>query len=108
MQASLPSNVKNPAPTLKLDGNGAWWCDPQDYSGFGLKSQTPTPKLAARAPARAALHSYQGARTLVHRGHLEGRHLPQVVEGDLDLSLRPFAAEATFQVLGSTFGMSER
>jgi hypothetical protein len=20
---------------LKLDGNGAWWCDPQDYSGFG-------------------------------------------------------------------------
>jgi hypothetical protein len=42
----LPSNVENPAPTLKLDGNGAWWCDPQDYSGFGLKSQTPTPKSA--------------------------------------------------------------
>jgi hypothetical protein len=30
----------------------------QDYSGFGLKSQTPTPKsaqLASRAPARAEL-----------------------------------------------------
>ena len=48
---------KTPASTLKLDGNGAWWCDPQDYSGFGLKSQTPTPKsaqLASRALARAA------------------------------------------------------
>jgi hypothetical protein len=46
MQARLPSNVENPAPTLKLDGNGAWWCNPQDYSGFGLKSQIPTPKSA--------------------------------------------------------------
>ena len=49
--------MSKPGAYLKLDGNGAWWCDPQDSSGFGLKSQTPTPKsaqLASRAPARAA------------------------------------------------------
>ena len=50
--------MSKPGAYLKLDGNGAWWCDPQDYSGLGLKSQIPTPKsaqLASRAPARAAL-----------------------------------------------------
>jgi len=44
--------MSKPGVYLKLDGNGAWWCDPQDYSGFGLKPQTPTPKsaqLASRA-----------------------------------------------------------
>jgi hypothetical protein len=48
--------MSKPGAYLKLDGNGAWWCDPQDYCGFGLKPQTPTAKsaqLASRAPARA-------------------------------------------------------
>jgi hypothetical protein len=30
----------------KLDSNAAWWCDPRDYSGFGLEPQKPTPKSA--------------------------------------------------------------
>jgi hypothetical protein len=49
--------MSKPGAYLKLDGNGAWWRDPQDYSGFGLKPQTPTAKsaqLASRGPARAA------------------------------------------------------
>jgi hypothetical protein len=27
--------ARKPGVYLMLDGNGAWWCDPQDYSGFG-------------------------------------------------------------------------
>jgi len=37
-------------------GNRGKFKKAQDYSGFGLKSQTPTPKsaqLASRAPVRA-------------------------------------------------------
>jgi len=48
--------MSKPGAYQKLDGNGAWWCDPQDYSGFGLKPQTPTPKpaqLASRPRAAA-------------------------------------------------------
>ena len=45
---------------LKLDGNGAWWCDPQDYSGFGLKSQTPTPKSAQLATPSQVVSSRIG------------------------------------------------
>jgi hypothetical protein len=55
--------MSKPGAYLKLDGNGAWWCDPQDYSGFGLKPQTPTPKsaqLASRAPARAGRGGFKG------------------------------------------------
>jgi hypothetical protein len=36
--------MSKPGAYLKLYGNGAWWCDPRDYSGFGLKPQRPTPK----------------------------------------------------------------
>ena len=49
---------------------------PQDYSGFGLKPQKPTPKwaqLASRAPARAELKrvssgasALQGLVRIVH------------------------------------------
>jgi hypothetical protein len=30
--------MSKPGAYPKLDGNGAWWCDPQDYSGFGNRS----------------------------------------------------------------------
>ena len=48
--------MSKPDAYLKLDGDGVWWRDPQDHSGFELKPQIPTPKSAqpSRAPARAA------------------------------------------------------
>jgi hypothetical protein len=51
----------------------------QDYSGFGLKSQTPTPKsaqLASRAPPRAELSSPSCTMT-----HLTSLTLPECPAG---------------------------
>jgi hypothetical protein len=60
-----------PPPVRKLDpqnGNGAWRCDPQDYSGFGLKPQTPTPKSAQLA-SRAGTLSCQRTAESHHHGN---------------------------------------
>ena len=68
--------MSKPGAYLKLDGNGEWWCDPQDYSGFGLKPQTRTPKsaqLASRAPARAAGKSCCPGRERGDLSHLPAR-----------------------------------
>jgi hypothetical protein len=54
--------MSKPGAYPKLDGNGVWWCDPQDYSGFALKPQTPTPK-SARLASRAAVRAEGRAQT---------------------------------------------
>jgi hypothetical protein len=55
--------VSKPGAYLKLDGSGAWWCDLQDSSGFGLKPQTPTPKTAQLASRAAASRKQAANRT---------------------------------------------
>src|SRR5215831_14393870 len=59
--------MSKPGAYLKLDGNGAWSCDPQDYSGFGLKPQTPTPKSGTTCLARARACRTSAKPRLVQR-----------------------------------------
>ena len=48
------SFAQKPDAYLKLDGNSAWACEPQNHSGFRLRPQTRIRKSAqlSRAPAR--------------------------------------------------------
>ena len=41
--------MSKPGAYPKLDGNGAWWCDLQDYSGFVPKLDTDTTSRAVIA-----------------------------------------------------------